>query len=136
MAALALRLPRTDWIAYGAMAAVGLALDLLCRFVPAQLPFWMPWEYSWSVFVATALSLFWYWRGWQRLRSGERPALWRVACFVLGVLSFYAVLQTHIDYLAQHMFFVHRWAHFVLHHAGAFLIALGFPWPVLRAGVP
>ena len=38
---------------------------------------------------------------------------------------FYIVLQTHIDYYAQHMFFVHRAAHFVLHHLGAFLIALG-----------
>jgi putative membrane protein len=46
------------------------------------------------------------------------------------------VLQTHIDYLAQHMFFVHRWAHFVLHHAGAFFIALGAAGPVLRTGMP
>jgi len=62
--------------------------------------------------------------------------MWRVASFVFGVLSFYAVLQTHVDYLAQHMFFVHRWAHFVLHHAGAFFIALGASGPVLRAGMP
>jgi putative membrane protein len=34
------------------------------------------------------------------------------------------------------MFFVHRWAHFVLHHAGAFLIALGFAGPTIRAGMP
>jgi putative membrane protein len=34
------------------------------------------------------------------------------------------------------MFFVHRWAHFVLHHAGAFLIALGMSGPVLFAGMP
>jgi putative membrane protein len=51
-------------------------------------------------------------------------------------VSIYAVLQTHIDYLAQHMFFVHRWAHFVLHHAGAFFVALGAAGPVLRAGMP
>ena len=66
----------------------------------------------------------------------ERPAAWRAASFVIGVLSFYAVLQTHVDYLAQHMFFVHRWAHFVLHHAGAFLIALAASGPVIRAGMP
>ena len=66
----------------------------------------------------------------------DQPALWRTACFVIGVMSIYAVLQTHIDYFAQHMFFVHRWAHFVLHHAGAFLIALGAAGPVLRAGMP
>jgi putative membrane protein len=46
------------------------------------------------------------------------------------------VLQTHVDLYAQHMFFVHRWAHFVLHHAGAFLIALGLAGPTIRAGMP
>src|SRR4029078_1052738 len=61
---------------------------------------------------------------------------WRLICFVLGVAGFYIVLQTRIDYYAQHMFFVHRWAHFVLHHAGAFLIALGMSGPVLYAGMP
>ena len=55
---------------------------------------------------------------------------------MVGVLSIYIVLQTRIDYYAQHMFFVHRWAHFVLHHAGAFLIALGMGGPVLYAGMP
>ena len=55
---------------------------------------------------------------------------------MLGVLSFYIVLQTRIDYYAQHLFFAHRWAHFVLHHAGAFLIALGMSGPVLYAGMP
>jgi putative membrane protein len=52
------------------------------------------------------------------------------------VLSFWIVLQTRIDYYAQHMFFVHRAAHFVLHHSGAFLIALGMSGPVLFAGMP
>ena len=52
------------------------------------------------------------------------------------MLSFYIVLQTRIDYYAQHLFFAHRWAHFVLHHAGAFLIAMGMSGPVLYAGMP
>ncbi len=54
----------------------------------------------------------------------------------MGILSIYIVLQTRIDYYAQHLFFAHRWAHFVLHHAGAFLIALGMGGPVLYAGMP
>jgi putative membrane protein len=41
-----------------------------------------------------------------------------------------------VDYYAQHLFFMHRWAHFILHHAGAFLIALGMSGPVLYAGMP
>jgi putative membrane protein len=46
------------------------------------------------------------------------------------------MVQTHIDYYAQHMFFIHRAQHFVLHHVGAFLIALGASGPVLWAGMP
>ena len=57
-------------------------------------------------------------------------------CFVVGVVSLYAMVQTHIDYYAQHMFFIHRAQHFVLHHVGAFLIALGASGPVLWAGMP
>jgi len=44
------------------------------------------------------------------------------------------MLQTRIDYYAQHMFFVHRAAHFVLHHLGAFFIALGMSGPCCLPG--
>jgi putative membrane protein len=125
-----------EWLAYGALLAVGAAAYIACALYPADLPFWMPWEFSWPVFLVTALSLAWFVRGLRLLPAAERPALWRVACLVLGIALDYAVLQTHVDYYAQHMFFVHRWAHFVLHHAGAFLIALGFAGPTIRAGMP
>lgn len=128
--------PSRGWLFYAGLLIAGGILDLLCWFLPADLPFWMPWEFSWPVFLATALSLAWFFTGLRRLAAAERPAWWRSASFVLGVLSFYIVLQTHIDYYAQHMFFVHRWAHFVLHHAGAFLIAMGAAGPVIRAGMP
>lgn len=125
-----------DWIAYAALLLVGGALYIVCKFYPAELPFWMPWEFSWPVFLATALTLAWFVRGLRIMAAAERPVWWRSAFFVLGVLSFYFVLQTHFDYLAQHMFFFHRLAHFVLHHLGAFLIAMGTAGPVLRTGMP
>jgi len=128
--------PANEWLQFGGLLVVGGAIDILCRLFPAELAFWMPWEFSWPVFLATALVLTWFRCGWNKLTTSERPAIWRAACFVAGVASFYIVLQTHVDYLAQHMFFVHRWAHFVLHHAGAFLVALGASGPVLRAGMP
>ncbi len=128
--------PANEWLLFGGLLAAGGAIDTVCRLYPAELPFWLPWEFSWPVFLATALILVWFWRGWNRVAVAERPAIWRAASFLIGVLSFYIVLQTHVDYLAQHMFFVHRWAHFVLHHAGAFLIALGAGGPLLRAGMP
>jgi putative membrane protein len=124
------------WLWYGALLLLGGAFYVACAEYPAELPFWMPWEFSWPEFLAATLSLAWFFRGLSRVAPEERPARWRSACFVLGVVSLYAVLQTHVDYYAQHMFFVHRWAHFVLHHAGAFLIALGCAGPVIRAGMP
>ncbi|HEY0266385.1 MAG TPA: cytochrome c oxidase assembly protein, partial [Rhizomicrobium sp.] len=82
------------------------------------------------------LTLFWIVRGLRILPCDQHPPLWRSFCFVAGVASFWIVLQTGIDYYAQHMFFVHRAAHFVLHHLGAFLIALGMSGPVVFAGMP
>ncbi|HEX4078991.1 MAG TPA: cytochrome c oxidase assembly protein [Rhizomicrobium sp.] len=131
-----LKTGRREWLAYGALLMAGAILSIACRFFPADLPFWMPWEFSWPVFLVTGLALGWFALGLARLPQALRPALWRRVSFVLGVLATYAVLQTHVDYYAQHMFFVHRAQHFVLHHVGAFLIALGMPGEAIWAGMP
>jgi putative membrane protein len=130
------RKPANEGLGYGALLVLGAVLYVLTSQYPADMPFWMPWEFSWPEFLATALSLAWFFHGLRVLPKAEHPPLWRSASFVLGVGSLYIVLQTHIDYYAQHMFFVHRWAHFVLHHAGPFLIAMGVSGPVLYAGMP
>ena len=124
------------WLWYGALLVLGAALDFVCRFFPADLPVWMPWEFSWPEYLAVALTFAWFARGLKTLPKDRHPPLWRLICFVAGLASFWIVLQTRIDYYAQHMFFVHRWAHFVLHHAGAFLIAMGMSGQVLFAGMP
>ena len=126
----------SPWVLYGALLVTGAALSTIVHAFPARLPIFLPWQFHWVEFLGTFLILAWFWRGLQVLPKDRQPALWRKLCFVVGVLSFYVVLQTRVDYYAQHMFFVHRWAHFVLHHAGAFLIALGMSGPVLFAGMP
>ena len=136
MNAATLRQDRKDWLGYGALLVAGAALYVLCREFPAELPGFMPWEFSWTVFLTTALFLGWFVRGLRVMPKEERPARWRIVAFVLGVLSIYAVLQTRIDYYSQHMFFVHRAQQWVLHHVGPFFIALGTAGPVLRAGMP
>lgn len=124
------------WVVYGALLGTGAVLSILCRFFPADLPFWMPWEFSWPVFLVTALSLCWYVTGISRLPYAERPSVWSQTAFFAGVVAIYAVLQTHVDYYAQHMFFVHRAQHFVLHHVGAFLVAIAMPGQAIIAGMP
>lgn len=126
----------SDWWWYGAALAFGAVLYVISTFYPAHLPFWMPWQFHWPEYLATVLSLFWFVRGLRVLPRDRHPSRLRQISFVVGVLSFYVVLQTGVDYYAQHMFFVHRWAHYVLHHAGAFAIAMGMAGPVLYAGMP
>ncbi len=127
---------REAWLAYGGLLLAGASISVACRFFPADLPFWMPWEFSWPIFLVTGLSLGWFALGLARLPHALWPAPWRLASFVLGALLVYAALQTHADYYAQHMFFVHRAQHLVLHHIGAFLIALGMPGQAIWAGMP
>src|SRR5690242_18454780 len=55
MTALAIR-ASNSWLWYGALLVVGGALDFIVRSFPAQLPFWMPWEFSWPEYLATALA--------------------------------------------------------------------------------
>ena len=97
----------------------------------------LPWELSPTVLIVTAAALGAFGRGLYRKRArGIRHEAGRTIAFVIGVGGMYAVMQTHFDYLAQHMFWVHRVQHLVLHHLGPFLIALAAPAETLAAGTP
>lgn len=125
--------------AYGAYAAIGLvgaALWWLSEFHLSLMPFWAPWDFSWAWYLTTVLTVFWYVRGLARMEVAERPRTWRRVLFFLGVGIIYFVLQTRFEYLAQHMFFLNRAQHVVMHHLGPFLIALAWPGAVLRRGMP
>ena len=127
-----------EWDIYiiGGVVALGAALYVACRFFPAELPFFLPWEFSWTEYLVTAFALVWFATGLRRLPKSSHPPLWRTLSFLLGVAMTYGVLQTHVDYYAQHMFFIHRAQHYVIHHLGPFLIALGASGPVLWTGMP
>jgi putative membrane protein len=74
------------------------------------------------------------------LRAGRAhepvPRWWRTLSFILGVTLIYAVLQTRVDYYSQHMFWVHRLQHLILHHVGPMLVVLAVPGVTLRRGLP
>lgn len=127
---------RSAWLLFAAVLIIGGVLDIVCARYPADLPAFFPWEFSWPVYLATILTLAWFFRGLERLEPSRRPAGWRSALFLIGLIGNYAVLQTHFDYLAQHMFFIHRWAHFWLHHVGGLLIAFGMSGEAIKAGMP
>jgi putative membrane protein len=124
------------WSVYGAIFGMGGVLSWLSRVHPGLTPFWMPWDFSWAEFLATAIPLWWFLRGLAHTPTQQRPSAWRRFSFLLGVALIYAVLQTHFDYMAQHMFFLNRVQHVVMHHLGPFLIALGGAGATLRRGMP
>jgi putative membrane protein len=131
----------SDWtrghraVAAAIVTAGAVECVLVSRF-PASLPVWLPYDFSWGVFLATAFTVAWYVRGRALIPADERPGRWRLSAFFLGVALIYVSMQTYVDYAAQHMFFVHRLQHLVLHHTGPFLIALSDPAAVIARGMP
>jgi putative membrane protein len=128
--------PTAEQLAYGAILALGGLLFWLSKSRPSLMPIWAPWDFSSLQYLATTLTLFWFWRGVGLLPAAQRPSAWRCAAFLAGVLAVYAVLQTRFEYWSQHMFFLNRAQHVVMHHLGPFLIALGWPGEPIKRGMP
>lgn len=102
-----------------------------------DLRYLLPWQFSPTVFITCAVIVTLYVRGLMALGRGtDRVGFWPAFTFFLGIVLNYVVLQTYYDYLAQHMFWIHRLQHLILHHIGPVLIVLAAPERVLRAGVP
>jgi len=96
-----------------------------------------PWDFSPTVFLLCAVSAVVYTRGLVALHArGETTGLWAPLAFFIGLTLDYVVLQTYFDYLAQHMFWIHRLQHLVLHHVAPLLLVLAAPAHVMKAGVP
>ncbi|WP_346797467.1 cytochrome c oxidase assembly protein [Halomonas sp. Bachu 37] len=105
--------------------------------IEGGLAYLLPWEFSPAWTLTCLIAAVIYWRGLNRRRRGGKPeGVWRPFAFFLGIAAIYAATQTHYDYLAQYMFFIHRSQHLVLHHVAPFLIALAAPLPILAAGLP
>src|SRR5689334_3889034 len=122
--------------AYAAVLLVGGAFSWISENRPASMPVWGPWDFSWFEYLATSLTLLWFLRGLALTPDGARPPVWRRIVFVLGLVAVYAVLQTRFDYMAQHMFFLNRIQHVVMHHLGPFLVVLGWPGATIKRGMP
>jgi putative membrane protein len=119
-----------------AIAALGGGIAWFSAERPSLMPAWGPYEFSWLVYLAATLSLFWFARGLTRTAAADRPHLWRRICFIVGVVAIYAVLQTRLEFLMTHMFFMNRIQHVVMHHFGPFLIALGWAGSTILRGMP
>jgi putative membrane protein len=105
--------------------------------VPSLVTLLTPWEFSPAVLVACTAAAVLFWRGLRRSRqAGLATGVGRTLSFYAGLVLIYGVMQTYVDYLSQHMFWVHRVQHLALHHLGPFLIMLAVPHEVLGRGLP
>lgn len=125
-----------DWIAYALIAVAGIALWWADRHHAASVPVFAPYDFDWTYYLSIALFVWWYVRGLTLQSAEERPRAWRVVLYFLGVGLIYVVLQTRFEYMAQHMFFLNRAQHVVMHHLGPFLIALAWPGATIARGMP
>ncbi len=124
------------WFLDGLVVALGGVCWWLASAYPADLPFFLPWDFSWIEFLGIALPLVWYLRGLALTQAEERPHWLRITAFLLGILFIYTLMQTRFVYYAQHMFLLNRVQHAGMHHLGPFLIALGWPGGTLARGAP
>ena len=94
----------------------------------------LPWELSPTVLVTVAVVATLYVRG--AGQTDPATPIGRRIAFGSGLVLIYAALQTHWDYYASHMFFVHRLQHLVLHDVGPALLMGAAPGAALARGLP
>lgn len=95
------------------------------------------WRFSADVVLLTLLVVALYLGGLRRLRDRETfPSAWRSASFLGGVGLVFLALQSPLDSLSEHLFFMHQIQHFLLHSAAPMLVMLAAPQGPLLAGSP
>jgi putative membrane protein len=119
-----------------AIFAAAAVTDLLCRFFPAQLPWFFPFIFNAPVFLGCWFTLLWYFRGLRRIAPEQKPSRLRQGFFLFGVLSIYFVLQTRFEYFSQHLFSLNRAQAVTISMAAPFCIGIAWMQDVLALGVP
>ena len=111
-------------------------VGLLCRFFPAHLPWLFPFVFNPLVFLGCWFVALWYWRGMRLVAAEQRPGRWRQGFFIFGLAGIYFVLQTHFEYVSQHLFTFNRVQAVMLGMVAPFAISLGWMGDVLGLGAP
>lgn len=105
--------------------------------MPSFFSYIEPYQFYPTFFIGCFAPAALFWLGLrQRRRQGLYTGFWRIFSFYLGLIMIYVVMQTYVDYLSQHMFWVHRVQHLILHHIAPILIVLSYPHEVMGDGLP
>ncbi len=95
------------------------------------------WHFTPDIVLLTLFVAALYLGGLWRLRGRENfPSAWRSAGFLGGVMLVFLALESPLDAISEHLFFVHQIQHFLLHSAGPMLVMLATPQGPLLAGSP
>lgn len=127
---------RADILA--ALALIGVLLTL--RSVLAHSSDTNPvttWPFDSDIYVVTAIFGWLYFRGLRNWKSRSRAvSRWQIASFYVGLAILFLTLESPLDEMADHAFWIHQIQHLLLRMVGPILIMLGAPvTPILR-GLP
>jgi putative membrane protein len=102
----------------------------------APLP-WTAWNITPDILAGILLVAALYGAGLWRPRVRERATpRWRRAAFFSGLAAVFVALQSPLDTLADHSFFMHQLQHLLLQTVAPMLLMLAAPQAIFVAGVP
>lgn len=98
---------------------------------------WTAWVYTPSITVPILLTILVYCLGLIRRRKQHKPINHiRTTLFILGLFFFYIALQSPIEPLSDHYFYLHQIEHLMIRMFGPWLIILSMPMNTLIQGLP
>lgn len=103
---------------------------------PGQNP-WAVWNANPLPSLGLILAAYLYVTGLGRwIRPSHPVSRWQRASFFSGLLVIFVALQSPVDALAGHYFFIHQAQHLALRMIGPLLILLGAPLTPILRGMP
>lgn len=97
---------------------------------------WADWAFTPFICILTLAIVADYINGLRRRRRSRRISTWRHVAFFTGTALIFLALQSPIDPLADHFFFMHQIEHLMIMHLGALLVVIAMPTGVLLRGLP
>ncbi len=98
---------------------------------------WNNWEFEPDIAIMTLLACLIYAAGIvRRPGTGDRLRLWRHVAFFAGVTAVFLSLESPVDGMADHLFWMHQIQHMLLRMVGPMLIAIAAPQAMLISGLP
>ena len=105
---------------------------------PSEIPAaWTAWQFEAGIAGGSALFAALYLAGMRKTRVKERfSGRWRHGAFFGGMGALFLALESPLDGLAEHSFFIHQIQHLVLQTVAPILLMLAAPQATLVAGFP